>query len=868
MRLNLPADELPWLFGFPRAFGTEPFPSGLGKGSTLIRSSSFHFMFRSSIRLIFTAAITVPAMAQLSPDVPGRAVSYLPAASAKYVGSPALAKLPDGALIAAHDEFGSGSSQGSHGVTRVFRSSDDGRTWTAVAVISGAFWSNLFVRNGALWLVGTNREYGDAVIRRSTDGGFNWTTPSASTTGLLAGGGQYHCAPVPIVEHDGRLWRAIERRQPASGWAPNFRACMMSVPADADLLDASNWTFSNFLPGQSSWLGGTFGGWLEGNAVVGPEGNLLNLLRVDVPGHPEKAAILSVSPDGSAISFAPSSGFVEMPGAAKKFAIRHDPQSGLYWSLANLVPQEFQSSGNPASVRNTLSLLSSPDLKSWMDRGTVISHPDTSRHGFQYVEWLFDGNDIIATCRTAFDDANGGAANYHDANHLTFHRISNFRDFSGGPLPGPWRHTYSTDGNLSPDGDEDGDGFTNRHEYLAGSNPLRPASTPARMGDTVRVALASGSGIDLYQVTAGGSWSFERRLTTASYQSLLSLGGWLYGAGIDRIDRIDPVTGEATVMAARNSGAALAAGWTSADTQQLAVGPDGMLYFSTAFGAAAGQGVFRLKSDGSGFSRFIARSGNGWDLNNARGLTWSGSGWFVSSRAGTGSTGRPVYEFDSAGQFVRSLRGDLRAPQGLFADTGTLCVAGYTGSLTGLKTSDGNLDTLVSGLPAMNAMSVAELFGEIHVVTYQNGVWRRRGRTALTPAFTAAATSLAAMAVIPQSDPYDMWIARLGILTGTGKTDDPDHDGVPNGLEYLLGWDPADGASRFAATLAPTANGGMSLSWPSAPGAVFTVRSSSDLHDWSTIEAVVTGSPGETTGNLELPPATEKKRFYRVEWTN
>lgn len=34
---------------------------------------------------------------------------------------------------------------------------------------------------------------------------------------------------------------------------------------------------------------------------------------------------------------------------------------------------------------------------------------------------------MIAACRTAFDDGMGGARNNHDANFLTFHRISNFR---------------------------------------------------------------------------------------------------------------------------------------------------------------------------------------------------------------------------------------------------------------------------------------------------------------------------------------------------------------------------------------------------------------------------------------------------------
>jgi hypothetical protein len=53
--------------------------------------------------------------------------------------------------------------------------------------------------------------------------------------------------------------------------------------------------------------------------------------------------------------------------------------------------------------------------------------PDVKNHGFQYVDWQFDGADIIAVCRTAYEDGVGGARNCHDANFLTFHRWKNFR---------------------------------------------------------------------------------------------------------------------------------------------------------------------------------------------------------------------------------------------------------------------------------------------------------------------------------------------------------------------------------------------------------------------------------------------------------
>jgi hypothetical protein len=152
----------------------------------------------------------------------------------------------------------------------------------------------------------------------------------------------------------------------------------------------------------------------------------VNVLRVQTKSPDEKAAIVRVSRDGKRSSFDPKTGFVDFPGGAKKFTIRYDPKTELYWSLTNPVYERHRTN-NPGSIRNTLTLTSSPDLRNWTVKCILIYHPDTSKHGFQYVDWLFEGNDIIAACRTAFDDAAGGAHSYHDANYLTFHRFTNFR---------------------------------------------------------------------------------------------------------------------------------------------------------------------------------------------------------------------------------------------------------------------------------------------------------------------------------------------------------------------------------------------------------------------------------------------------------
>jgi hypothetical protein len=209
---------------------------------------------------------------------------------------------------------------------------------------------------------------------------------------------------------------------------------MLSVPVDADLLQATNWTFSSFLRRDPKWLHGNFGAWLEGNAVVTSAGGIVNILRVDTPSLPEKAAIAVVSEDGKSLSFDPTTGFVDFPGGAKKFTVRKDPKEGGYWTLASIVRNapaaaagESEFYVKPAAVRNTLALLRSGDLRKWEVRRILLYHPDVAKHGFQYVDWQFDGDDLIAVCRTAYEDGQGGANSAHDANFLSFHRIQRFR---------------------------------------------------------------------------------------------------------------------------------------------------------------------------------------------------------------------------------------------------------------------------------------------------------------------------------------------------------------------------------------------------------------------------------------------------------
>ncbi len=384
--------------------------------------------------------ILLPGVLACGEEVPGVVINYIPAASRVYVGSPGIAILPNGDYVAKHDEFGPGSTERAEAITQVFRSSDRGQTWSHLATVKGMYWASVFVHRGDLYLMGTSRNHGDTVISRSVDGGRIWSIPQDKTSGILLAGAKYHCAPVPIAVHHGRLWRAMEDAMGPGNWGDHFRAFMMSAPVDADLLRADSWTSSNRIGRDPEWLGGKFGGWLEGNAVVTPEGGIIDMLRVDYSPDGGKAAMIHISEDGSRAIFDPDTGFVDFPGGAKKFTIRFDPVSQMYWTLSNpILPRHRDPSAG--RVRNAMALVRSEDLWTWEMRCVVLYHPDVDKHGFQYPDWLFEGNDIIVVSRTAYGTGDKAAHRQHDANYLTFHRLKNFReltmaDSAAGAKPG------------------------------------------------------------------------------------------------------------------------------------------------------------------------------------------------------------------------------------------------------------------------------------------------------------------------------------------------------------------------------------------------------------------------------------------------
>ncbi|WP_234567114.1 sialidase family protein [Rhodohalobacter sp. 614A] len=388
---------------------------------------------RMAVQCLFILFLFSGSLYAQAFDLEGVIVDYSSAETGLYLGSPSIAVLENGTYVVSIDPFGPAINKSEKPrAAKLFSSNDQGKSWTFITDVPNTFWAGLFTLDGDLYLMGSTDEYGDLAIRKSTDGGHTWTTPVDEHTGLLNTDYEYHTAPVPVVTHNGRIWRAMEDRYPPEKWGENFRALVVSAPVDSDLLDASSWTISNRLQyDHEKWEGYA---WLEGNIVVTPNDELVNVLRADFRPEPiyGKAAVVNISENGETVSFTPETGFIDLPGGTKKFTIRYDDTSQKYWSLVNYIPEEYAdfSEFRPDQIRNTLVLVSSKNLTDWKINKIIYQHPDVKHVGFQYADWLFENNDIVSVIRTAYPDHEGrNAHNAHDSNYIIFKRIKDFRQY-------------------------------------------------------------------------------------------------------------------------------------------------------------------------------------------------------------------------------------------------------------------------------------------------------------------------------------------------------------------------------------------------------------------------------------------------------
>lgn len=336
--------------------------------------------------------------------------------SGRYLCSPSLVRLPSGALLASMDLFKENHPQN---LTLIFRSDDDGATWQYQSELFPCFWGKMFLHKGALYVLACATEYGDLLIGRSDDEGKTFTEPTVLLRGANGKNGTagVHKNPQPVLSFGGRLWNTLEW----GAWGSGYHAAMvMSVPEDADLLDADAWSFSEPVKYDPTWPGvpaGPSNGNIEGALTV-IDGKLYNIMRYDMTAMTPNSGLVLAYEVNTEEPEAPLRfcRTVALPGNHTKFMIKRHKETGRYYTIISRIYDERP------RTRNLLSLMVSEDGWHWSLVKDIMDlrHLSAEDVGLQYVDFEIEGEEIIFLCRTAMN----GAHNYHDSNYSIFHRIS------------------------------------------------------------------------------------------------------------------------------------------------------------------------------------------------------------------------------------------------------------------------------------------------------------------------------------------------------------------------------------------------------------------------------------------------------------
>lgn len=368
---------------------------------------------KSRIRLARTGEAVGTVVNYLHPD--DDAYSF----SGKYLCSPSLVRHPDGFLLASMDVFHGDFPQN---LTLIFRSDDNGETWHYVSELMPCFWGKMFIHKGELYMLSCSTEYGDLLIGKSSDGGKTFSAPVALLRGSNGKNGNsgIHKNPQNILIYNNRIYNTLEW----GTWSNKeygHAAMVMSCNVNDDLLVPENWSFTEplkfdyFIPELKELKKPVMT--IEGTLTLSPEGELFNIMRF---GKRNNAIIYKVNEKDYEVPLE-FKRLMHFEANFSKFTVKYDGVSRKYYSIATRL---YENSSDEA--RNLLSLMSSADLENWDVVCDLMDYRDCdpNKTGFQYVDFMFDGDDILYLCRTALNEPH----NYHDANYSTFHKIKNFRE--------------------------------------------------------------------------------------------------------------------------------------------------------------------------------------------------------------------------------------------------------------------------------------------------------------------------------------------------------------------------------------------------------------------------------------------------------
>ncbi len=366
-------------------------------------------------------------------------VAASPDRESVYTGSPCLAQLPSGRLIASFEWFRPQPLvEKIPDQLEILVSDDDGNHWRRTAALD-IIWPSLFAVEDTLYCIGNRRLSREIIIARSEDGGESWSEPSQLF------GGRHHNAPTSILFRNGFVYRAFETcpvGDDAVGRS-QWESLVIAGDLERDLLDPSAWRMSNkvHFPGVPDALSQrryqasaadkvVEDCFIEGN-IIDVRGEMRVLLRTIIDGHTTGgiASVCGLEDDGETLDYRFIQ-FYPMPGAQCKFHIVYDERSDLFWTTVCLPTDTWQEreplrafgfASPPGNERRILMLMYSLDALNWFQAGCVAMSRSIFE-AFSYASQLIRGNDLLVISRTS-----QGGFNQHDTNLVTLHRIQNFR---------------------------------------------------------------------------------------------------------------------------------------------------------------------------------------------------------------------------------------------------------------------------------------------------------------------------------------------------------------------------------------------------------------------------------------------------------
>lgn len=355
--------------------------------------------------------------------VPGSVVSYVHqddhsfSYSGRSTATPGILRLPSGELLCSHDMYWPDAPQN---LTKIFSSMDDGKTWSFVCDVIPCFWGKLFYHQGAVYLLGCETECGALLLGKSTDDGRTFSKPITIYPGGTRRTGGPMRSSLPVISYKGRLWTSMDVGSYPLGYHDTV---IVSADETMDLMNPKAWTCSKPLHYNPEWPGASKGapltGFLEGNMIVGPQGQLYDLMRYETRGGDPSfglAGLVEMDPEHPE-SMPRFVQFVNFPGNLSRFTVMKDGED--YYALVSRVLDE------PTYYRGRLSLITSKDLINWtvvrdvLDIKGLDDEEWPNKTAFQYPDAFIENGTIYAALRTALY----GAYNYHNANYITFHKF-------------------------------------------------------------------------------------------------------------------------------------------------------------------------------------------------------------------------------------------------------------------------------------------------------------------------------------------------------------------------------------------------------------------------------------------------------------